>query len=175
MSLWWTGRPGVLWFMGSQRVGHDWAAELKWCMMWELDYKESWVPKNWCFELWCWRRHLRVPLTARRSNQSILKEVNPEYTLEGLLLKLKLKYFGHLMRGADSLEKTPDVAKYWRQGEKGATEEKMVVWHHRLNVHEFKQALGDGEGQGSLGCGSPWGCKVSHNWTTSPSIHHSFV
>ena len=66
--------------------------------MWELDYKESWMPKNWCFELWCWRRPLRVPWTARRSNQSILKEISPEYSLEELMLKLKLKYFGHLMQ-----------------------------------------------------------------------------
>ena len=61
--------------------------------MWELDHKESWVPKNWCFELWCWRRPLRVSWTARRSNQSILKEISPEYSLEGLMLKLKLQYF----------------------------------------------------------------------------------
>ena len=75
-------------------------------MLGELDYKESWAPKNWCFELWCWRRLLRAPWTARRSNQSILKEINPEYSLEGLMLKLKLQYFGHLMRRASSLEKT---------------------------------------------------------------------
>ena len=74
--------------------------------MWELDYKESWALKNWCFELWCWRRFLRVPWTARRSNQSILKEVSPEYSLQGLMLKLKLQYFGHLMGRTDSLEKT---------------------------------------------------------------------
>ena len=72
--------------------------------MWELDHKEDWVSKNW--ELWCWRRLLRVPWTARRSNQSILKEINPEYSLEGLELTLKLQYFGHLMQKADSLEKT---------------------------------------------------------------------
>ena len=72
----------------------------------QLDYKESWALKNWCFELWCWRRLLRVPWTARRSNQSILKEISPEYTLEGLLLKLKFQYFGHLTRRTDSLEKT---------------------------------------------------------------------
>ena len=73
--------------------------------MWELDQKaEHW--RIDAFELWCWRRLLRVPWTARKSNQSILKEINPEYSLEGLLLKLKLKYFGHLMRGTDSLEKT---------------------------------------------------------------------
>ena len=70
--------------------------------MWELYHKEGWLPKNWCFELWCWRRLLRVPWTARRSNHSILKEINPEYSSEGLMLKLKLQYFGHLMRRADS-------------------------------------------------------------------------
>ena len=79
--------------------------------IWELDYKESWVPKTRCFELWCWRRPLRVPWTARRSNQSILKEINPEYSLEGLMLKLKLQYFGHLMWRVDSFEKTPMLGK----------------------------------------------------------------
>ena len=74
--------------------------------MWELDHKEGWAPKNWCFELWCWRRLLRVPWTARRSNQSILKEISPGIALEGMMLKLKLQYFGHLMRRVDSLEKT---------------------------------------------------------------------
>ena len=73
--------------------------------MWELDYEESWAPKNWCFELWCWRRLLRVPWTARRSNQSILKEISPESSLEGLMLKLKLQYVGYLMRRADSLKR----------------------------------------------------------------------
>ena len=74
--------------------------------MWELDYKESWVPKIDAFELWCWRRLLRVPWTARRSNQSILKEISPKYSLEGLMLNLKLQYFGHLMQRTDSFEKT---------------------------------------------------------------------
>ena len=74
--------------------------------MWELDYKESWVPKLDAFELWCWRRFLGVPWTARRSNQSILKEISPEYSLEGLMLKLKFQYFGHLLQRTDSLEKT---------------------------------------------------------------------
>ena len=72
--------------------------------MWKFDYKESWALKNWCFELWCWRRLLRVLWTARRSNQSILMEISPEYSLGGLMLKLQ--YFGHLMRRTDSLEKT---------------------------------------------------------------------
>ena len=74
--------------------------------MWKLDHKKGWALKNWGFKLWCWRRCLRVPWIARRSNQSILKEINPEYSLEGLMLKLKLQYFGHLMQRADSLEKT---------------------------------------------------------------------
>ena len=85
--------------------------------MWELDCEESWAPKNWCFvfvfilrtdafELWCWRRLLRVPWTARRSYQSILKEISPGCSLEGLMPKLKLQYFDHLMQRVDSLEKT---------------------------------------------------------------------
>ena len=78
--------------------GHVW--------MWELDHKESWVPKNWCFQIVVLERILRVSWTERRSNQSILKEINPAYSLEGLMLKLKLQYFGHLMGRADSLEKT---------------------------------------------------------------------
>ena len=73
--------------------------------MWELDCKESWAPKTWCFWTWCWRRLLRIPWTARISNQSILKEISPGYSLEGLMLKLKLQYFGHLMWRTDSLER----------------------------------------------------------------------
>ena len=74
--------------------------------MWELDYKHSWAPKNWCCWTWCWRRLLRVPWTERRSNQSILKEISPGISLEGMMLKLKLQYFGHLMWKVESLEKT---------------------------------------------------------------------
>ena len=79
--------------------------------MWELDYKESWAPKNWCFWTMLLEKTLRVPSTARRSNQSILKEISPEYSLEGLMLKLKLQYFGHLMQRTDSLEKTLMLGK----------------------------------------------------------------
>ena len=79
--------------------------------MWELGYKESWPPKSWAFELWYWRRLLRVPWTARRSNWSILKEISPKYSLEGLMLMLKLQYFGHLMRRTDSLQKTLMLGK----------------------------------------------------------------
>ena len=79
--------------------------------MWELDHKECWVPKNWCFWSVALEKSLESPWTARRSNQSILKEMSPEYSLEGLMLKLKLQYFGHLMRRADSLEKTLMLGK----------------------------------------------------------------
>ena len=79
--------------------------------MWELDYKESWAQKTWWFWTVCWRRLLRVPWTARRSNQSILKEISPGCSLEGLILKLKLRYFGHLMWRADSFEKTLMLGK----------------------------------------------------------------
>ena len=88
------------------------------------------------FELWYWRRLLRVPWAARRSNQSILKEISPEYALEGLMLKLKLQYFGLLMRRADSFEKTLVLGKI-EGGEKGTTEDEMVGWHHLLDGHEF--------------------------------------
>ena len=89
------------------------------------------------FELWCWRRLLRVPSTARRSNQSILKEISPGCSLEGLMLKLKLQYFGHLMRRVDSSERNPDAGRGWGQEEKGMTEDEMAEWHHRLDGYEF--------------------------------------
>ena len=82
------------------------------------------------FELWCWRRLLRVPWTARRSNQSILKEVSPGYSLEGMMLKLKLQYFGHLMQRVDSLEKTLMLGGIGGKEEKGTTEDEMAGWHH---------------------------------------------
>ena len=124
---------------------------------------ESWIIKkaeHWridAFELWYWRRLLSVPFTLRNSNQSTLKEINPEYSLEGLMLKLQP--FGHLMRRADSLER-PDAGKGWGQ-EKGATEDEMVGWHDRLNGQEFEQILGDSHRQGSLACCGSWGCKES--------------
>ena len=81
------------------------------------------------FELWCWRRLLRVPWIARRSNQSILKEISPECSLEGMMLKLKLQYFGHLMRRVDSLEDS-DAGRDWGREEKGMTDDEMAGWHH---------------------------------------------
>ena len=81
---------------------------------------------------------MRVPWTARRANQSILKEISPGCSLERLMLKLKLQYFGHLMRRADSFEKNPDDGKVLRQEEKVTMEDEMVAWHHRLDGHEFE-------------------------------------
>ena len=90
------------------------------------------------FELWCWRRPLRVPWTARRCNQSILKEISPGISLEGMMLKLKLQYFGHLMWRVDTFSgKDSDAGRDWGQEEKGTTEDEMAGWHHRLDGHEF--------------------------------------
>ena len=106
---------------------------------------ESWTKKKAehqridAFELWCWRRLLRVPQTARRSSQSILKEMSPEYSLEGLMRKLKLQYFGHLMRRANSLKKTLMLGKIEGGRRRGwMTEDEMIGWYHRLNGHEFE-------------------------------------
>ena len=109
---------------------------------------KPWVPNDWCFWTVVLKKTLESPLDCK-INQSILKEINPEYSLEGLMLKLQ--YFGHLMWRAASLEKT--MPCFW--------ERPKVGWQHQLNGHKFEQAAGDGEGQGSLVCCSPWGCKES--------------
>ena len=117
------------------------------------------------FELWYWRRLLRVPWTSRRWNQSILKEINPEYSLEApILWPPDAKNWLTV--------KDPDAGKDWRQEEKGTTEDEMIEWHHQLDGHEFEQGLGVGNGQGSLVCCNPWGSKELDttewlNWTDS--------
>ena len=130
---------------------------------------ESWTikkAKHWridAFESWCWRRLLRVPWTARRSNQLILKNINPEYSLEELMLELQ--HFGHLMWRANSLEKTPMPGKV--EGRKRGWQEIMVGCHHGLNGHEFEQTLGVwSEGQGSLLC-SVHGVAKSQIWLSN--------
>ena len=126
------------------------------CESWTIKKAEPW--RIDAFELWCWRRLLRIPWTTRRSNQSILKEINPEYSpniAEAPILRPpdeKNRLFG----------KDPDSGKDWRQEEKGTTENEMVGWHHSLNGHEFEQTQGDGEGWGSLACCSLWGHKIGH-------------
>ena len=112
-------------------------------------------------ELWCWRRLSRVPWLAKKSNQSVLKEINTEYSLEGLMLKLKLQYVGHLMQRADSLEKAPKPGKDWGWELKRVIEDEMVGWHHWLNKHEFEQIPRDSEGQGSHVC-----CRIRHDLAT---------
>ena len=133
---------------------------------------ESWtIKKAECrrtdaFELWCWRRLLRVPWTARRSNQSILKEISPEYSLEGLILKLKLQYFGHLMWRTDSLEKTLMLGKIEGGRRKG--------WQKMRWLDGITDSMGMSWSKlrelVSLACCSLWGCKESDmtkrlNWT----------
>ena len=100
---------------------------------------------------------MRVPWTARRSNQSILKEISSEYSLKGLMLKLKLQYFGHLRQRTDSLEKTLMLGKIEGRRRRGTTEDEMIGWRHQLEGHEFEQAPVVGEGKGSLVSCSPWG------------------
>ena len=138
------------------------------CESWTIKKAECW--RIDAFELWCGRRLLRVPWTARRSNQSILKEISPEYSLEGRMLKLKLQYFGHLMWRTDLFEKTLMLAKIKGMRRRGKQRDEIVGWHHWLDEHEFEQAPSVGNGQGSLACCSPWGHKQTDttewlNWS----------
>ena len=120
------------------------------------------------FELWCWRRRLRVPWTARRSNQSIVKNISPEYSLDAKAETPVLwpPHVKNWLTGKDS-----DAGKDWRQEEeKGITEDEMAGWHHRLKGHEFESTPGVGDGQGGLACCSPWGHREPDmtkqlNWT----------
>ena len=131
---------------------------------------------NWCFQLWCWRTLLRVPWTGRRSNQSILKEINPEHSLKGPMLKLKLQYSGHLMQRADSSRKTPCCWESLKAGGEGAAEDEIVRWHHRLNGHELEETPGNSEEQGCQACCCPGVQGVANSgtqlsdWTTTFTI-----
>ena len=119
------------------------------CESWAIKKAECW--KIDAFGWWCWRRLQRLPWTVRRSNQSILRKTNPEYLLEGLMLKLRLQYFCHLVWRANSLEKTLVLGKTEGGGERG-NRKGMVWWHFWVNGWEFEQILGESEGQGSLMC-----------------------
>ena len=129
------------------------------CESWTIKKAECW--RIDAFELQCWRRPFRVPWTARRSNQSTLKEISPEYSLEGLMLKLKLQYCGHLMQRSDPLKRPWCWARLKAEGE-GDDRNEMVGWHHQLDEHEFEQAPEVVDGHGSLAWVSPWFTKI---WT----------
>ena len=136
---------------------------------WELDHKEVWVPKYRCFQIVVLEKTLESPLDCKE-----IKPFNPKgnqtQILEGLILKLKLQYVGHLMQRADSSVKDPDARKDWGHQEKGATEDEVVGWQHWLSGHELEQTLGDSEGQGSLACYSPFACCKVLDMATHSSI-----
>ena len=148
------------------------------CEIWTIKKAES--QRIDIFELWCWRRFLRVPWLARRYNQSILKEISPGCSLEGLMLKLKLQYFGHLMQRTDSFEKTLMLGKIEGRRRRGW---QRMKW---LDGITWVFSSGVGDGQGGLACCSPWGHKESDtterlNWTEpwwcdhSPRARHPVV
>ena len=123
------------------------------CESWTVKKAEHRIIET--FELWCWRRLLRVPWTARRANQSILKEISPGYSLEELMLRLNLQYFGHLIWRVVSLEKTLMLGEIWVRKRSGRQR------HCWLDGHEFEWTPGVGDGQGGLACCGSWGCKES--------------
>ena len=125
------------------------------CQSWSIKKAEHW--RIDVFEMWHWRRLLRVPWMAR-SNQSILKDISPKYSLEGLMLKLKLQYFGHLRQTANSLEKTLMLGKIEGR-RKREWQDEMAGWHHPFSGLELGQTPEDSEGLGSLVHCSPWGCE----------------
>ena len=140
--------------------GHVW--------MWELDYKETWEPKNWCFWTVMLKKTFESPLDCKE-----IKPVNPKGTQSWMFIG-RTDVEVPILWPSDAknwfIGKDPDAKKDWRQDEKGMTEDAMVGWHHQLDGHEFEQALGVGEGLGSLACCSPWGLKDSNtterlNWT----------
>ena len=130
--------------------------------MWELDYKESWTPKNWCFWTLVLKKTLESPLDCKE-----IKPVHPKGNQSWIFIgRTDAEAEAPVLWLPDAknwlIGKDPDAGRDWRQEEKGTTEDEMMGWHHRLNEHEFEQALGVGDGQGSLACCTPWGGKESY-------------
>ena len=149
---------------GPSSQGYGFSSSHVW--MWELNYKESWVPKNWCFWTVVLEKTLKSPLDCKEI-QPVNPKGNQSWTLIGrtdaapetpILWPPDVKNW--------LIGKNSDAEKGWRQAGKGTTEDERVGWHHQLNGHEFEQALGVGDGQGGLACCSAWGCKVIHDWAT---------
>ena len=136
--------------------------------MWELDYKESWMPENWCF----WTMVLEKTLESLLDCKEIKPVGNQSWTF---IRSTDAKAETPILWPSDAKNslngKEPDAGKDWRQEEKGMTEDEMVAWHHRLNGHEFEQAPGVGDGQGSLVCCRPWGRRVRYDWATNTHTH----
>ena len=202
-SWWWTGRPGVLQFMGSQRVGYNWETELNWTpwkesydqprqhikkqrhyfvnkgpssqgygfsnshvWMWELDYKESWTPKNWCF----WtvlEKTLESPLDCKEIQPVHPKGDQSWVFIGGTDVEAETPILWPTDANSWLILKDPDAGKDWGQEENGTTEDETVGWHHRLNGHRFRWTPGVDDRQGGLACCSSWGCKESDTteWT----------
>ena len=131
--------------------------------MWELDHIEGWALKNWCFWTAVLEKTIESPLDGKEIKPVNPKVNSPEYSLEGLMLKLKLRILWPPDEKNWLIGKDSDAGKDWRQEEKGTAEDEMIGWHHWHDGHEFEQALGVGDGQGSLVCCSLWVAK-SQTW-----------
>ena len=147
---------------------YDFSSSHVW--MWELDHKEGWVPKNWCFWTVVLEKTLESPLDSKG-----IKSISPKGNQPWIFIgRSDAKATAPILWPADVkkwlIRKDPDAGKDWRQDEKGMTEDEIVGWHHWLYIHEFEQALGDFEGQGSLACFSPWGQK---EWDTTEQLNNN--
>ena len=142
----------------SGRNSYSFSSSHVWCESWTIKKAESW--RIDAFKLWCWRRLLRVPWTARRANQSILKEIGPACSWKDRCWSWNSNNVATWCEELSHL-KSPDAGKDWGQEEKGTMEDKMVGWHHWLNGHGFQWTP-----QGDLACCASWGCRVGHNWVT---------